>query len=232
MTLLVAKDIGIQVGKRWLYKHVNFKLEEKNFLTIVGDNGVGKTTLIKAILGQQELSSGNFEWNTKNHKIPKIRYVPQYRPDVQAYPLYIKDFVALSFDHGFRPWLSKNEKKKLNDILINIGIDDISHRTIDTASGGERQKAYLAQALVQKPEILILDEATANLDNSAKYDLMNVVKKYSKEYGITVIMISHDFDIISKYTDNYLLLTPTKSEYDKINEDNLYRLKERYNTNV
>jgi zinc/manganese transport system ATP-binding protein len=232
MNLLTGRDIGIKVDERWLYREVDFHLAQKRMLAIVGDNGVGKTTLLQAILGQRKLTEGELQWHTENGKQPTIRYVPQYRPDMQAFPLYIKDFVALSFDRGLRPWLSAQEKHQLQHILEDTNLLALAERRIDTASGGERQRAYLAQALAQNPQILILDEATANLDNSAKYELMDVVKHYRDHHDLTIIMVSHDLDIVSDYGDDYLLLTPHGNEFGDCKDADLARLKVRYDADV
>lgn len=232
MNLLTGRDIGIKVEDRWLYQGVNFDLQQQKMLALVGDNGVGKTTLLNAILGQRELTEGSLTWQTVDGMKPTIRYVPQYRPDMQAFPLYIRDFVALSFDNGFRPWLSAKEKQQLAHILKDTNLVELADRPIDTASGGERQRAYLAQALVRNPQVLVLDEATANLDNGAKYELMNVVRHYRDHHDLSIIMVSHDFDIVSDYADDYLLLTPGGSEFGHSAEADLTKLKARYNANV
>ena len=224
MIILDGKDIGIKFDDRWLYQKVNFQLIQGHNLALIGDNGVGKTTMIRAMLGKIPLTTGEFVWHDNVNR--KIAYVPQYRPDMQAFPLRIRDFVALTFDRGLRPWLSKVEKQRLTTVLAITNLTDIADNRIDNASGGERQRAYLAQALVSNPDILILDEATANLDNVAKYALMNVVHDYQQQYQLTTIMVSHDIDIMQKYADEYLLLTTNGSEYDVINHLDVAKLKE------
>lgn len=224
MIILDGKDIGIKFDDRWLYQKVNFRLEQGHNLALIGDNGVGKTTMIRAMLGKVPLTTGEFIWHDDSNR--KIAYVPQYRPDMQAFPLRVSDFVALTFDQGLRPWLSKLEKQRLTAILAITNLTEIADQRIDNASGGERQRAYLAQALVQNPDILILDEVTANLDNVAKYALMDVVKNYQHQYQLTVIMVSHDIDIMKKYADEYLLLTKHGSEYEKIDHLDVAKLKE------
>ena len=224
MTLLTGSNIGMQFGDRWLYKNVDFKLENGHVLALIGDNGVGKTTLLRALLGQLPLSAGQFDWQTPE-AARAISYVPQYLPDMQAFPLRISDFVALSFDHGMRPWLTAAEKEKLSHVLADTHLTNLAKSRIDTASGGERQRAYLAQALVQNPNVLILDEATANLDNVAKFELMDVIRDYQTHHDITVIMVSHDLEIIQRYADDYLLLTPQGSEFGEIANLDISKLK-------
>ena len=224
MTILTGSNIGIQFGERWLYQSVDFTLERGRVLALIGDNGVGKTTLLRAILGQLPLTTGQLDWRLPE-QARQISYVPQYRPDMQAFPLRISDFVALSFDKGIVPWLSKAERAKLQHVLADTNLTRLARARIDTASGGERQRAYLAQALVQDPNVLILDEATANLDNVAKYELMNVIHEYQQHHQLSVIMVSHDLDIIKQYADDYLLLTPQGSEFGTIDQLDMTKLK-------
>jgi len=224
MTILTGSNVGIQFGERWLYRAVDFKLEQGRVLALIGDNGVGKTTLLRAILGQLTVTSGQLDWQVPT-QARQISYVPQYRPDMQAFPLRISDFVALSFDKGLVPWLRKAEREKLQHVLADTNLTRLARARIDTASGGERQRAYLAQALVQEPNVLILDEATANLDNVAKYELMDVIHDYQQHHQLSVIMVSHDLEIIKQYADDYLLLTPKGSEFGTIDQLDMTKLK-------
>lgn len=226
MRILTGNDVGIQFSdnKRWLYRHVQFHLDSGQILAMVGDNGVGKTTLIRTIMGQRELTEGEIVRNSGRQL--RIGYVPQYHDDIGAFPLHIADFVGLSYDHGVLPWLTHQEKHQLNHVLDEANLTDIANERIDRASGGEKQRAFLAQAMVQNPDVLILDEATANLDNVAKYALMDVVKHYRNHHDLSVIMVSHDLDIVEKYSDNYLLLSPESAEFGAIDALDTSKLEE------
>lgn len=210
MKILTGNQIGINLDGRWLYRDVNFAVQEHQVLALLGENGVGKTTLLKALMQEINLTEGNFEWAKKD---AEIAYVPQYRSDMQAFPLNIKEYIGLSFDRGWRPWLSRTEKAWLQHIIKDTKLDQIAKRRIDQASGGEKQRAFLAQALLKNPDVLILDEATANLDQSAKFELMDVVKHYRDHHNLSVIMVSHDLEIIQGYADDYLRLGPDGSEF-------------------
>lgn len=214
MEILSANNIGIRFDKRWLYKNVNFKVNTGEVLTIIGDNGVGKTTMIQAMLNKIATTKGEFDWKIDKQK--EVNYIPQYRPNMKDFPLSIKSFVALSFDESVRPWLNKAEKKRLSEVLKLTNLQKIIDQRIDLASGGERQRAYLAQALINKPKLLILDEATANLDNIAKFQLMDLINELKKSENLAIIMISHDLKIVKKYTDKYLYLKPGSGEYNTV----------------
>jgi len=222
MSMLVGQGIGINFDGRWLYRNVNFTLDDHRMLALIGENGVGKTTLLRAILGELELTEGQLTWNDQD---VVVAYVPQYRADMQAFPLKIREYVGLSMDKGFLPWYGKDEKAWLQHIIEDTNLTEIADRRIDQASGGERQRAFLAQALVRNPHILILDEATANLDQNAKFELMNVVKHYRDHHDLSVIMVSHDLEILQAYADDYLFLSSDGGQFGACAETNLSLLK-------
>ncbi|QEA34427.1 metal ABC transporter ATP-binding protein [Weissella soli] len=223
MKVVTGENVGIQFDNRWLYRQINFAVNKQRILAIVGDNGVGKTTLLRAILGVQTLTEGTIKYSD-DHQV--IAYVPQYRPDMQAFPIKISEYISLSFDSGLLPWKQPREKKLLAHIIEDTNLRQLANSRIDTASGGEKQRSYLAQALVKQPNILILDEATANLDNSAKYEFMEVVKHYQNHHELTILMVSHDLDIITRYADDYLLLSKEGGEQGFVADLDITRLQE------
>ncbi|SYW13679.1 ABC transporter, ATP-binding protein (fragment) [Oenococcus oeni] len=116
------------------------------------------------------------------------------------------------------PWLSKKEKDIVDTALTRVGIFDIANRKLGSASGGEKQKAYLAQAILYDPQLLILDESTASLDTVSKFDVMDAVKNLNDKYGTTVIFISHDMPLVKRYGKHSLELQGDgKYSYKKIN---------------
>ncbi|KRN74441.1 hypothetical protein IV73_GL000360 [Weissella kandleri] len=203
MIILKGTNIGIQANGRWLYQAVNFQLEQQHILALLGENGVGKTTLIQTMMGERTLDQGSLTWEQAGLQ---IAYVPQYRNDVNQFPLTITEYVKLNFDTGWQPWLTQGEQAWLKQVLAATALTELAHQRIDQASGGERQRAYLAQALVKKPDVLILDEATANLDAAAKFQFMDVLQQYQKKHTLSIIMVSHDAEIVDRYADDYLLI--------------------------
>ncbi|KRM11319.1 metal ABC transporter ATP-binding protein [Paucilactobacillus suebicus] len=184
---------------------MNFNLQPGGFLVIVGENGVGKTTLVRALLGQLRPKSGSIEFNGPKKNV-KIGYVPQFRNLDEEYPLSIRDFVGLSLMNRRVPWLGRSEVLRLNDIMNQTNLEKIADRPVGLASGGEKQRAYLAQALINKPELLILDESTASLDNEMKYELLDLVAKFQHSDQLSVIFITHDLPLAQKYADRFLYM--------------------------
>lgn len=168
---------------------------------VVGENGVGKTTLVRALLGQLTPKAGSIE----KPRDLQIGYVPQFRNLDPEYPLSIRDFVTLNLPMRLVPWLSRTEKQAVNDVLAKTNLQNIQERPLGSASGGEKQRAYLAQALLRSPQLLVLDESTASLDNEMKYELLDLVES-ERQAGLTVLFVTHDLDLAKHYGTNYLFL--------------------------
>ncbi|WP_353989882.1 ATP-binding cassette domain-containing protein [Pediococcus argentinicus] len=201
-TLIAVHDVEVSFSDQHLFHNLSFDVDRKDFLSVIGQNGVGKTTLIRVLLDQLNPTKGY----VKKRNGLQVGYVPQFRNIDQDYPLSIRDFVALNLQTGNFPWLSKREKDQLDRILDEAGLTDIQNTRMGRASGGQKQKAYLAQALVDDPDLLILDESTASLDNVRKYELFNLVQHFNQQHDLTVISITHDYDLMQKYSNKYLEL--------------------------
>lgn len=188
-------------------------MNQGDFLVVIGENGVGKTTLVRSLLGFLEPQGGTIS------KQPglKIGYVPQFRNLDAEYPLSIRDFVALNLPKNIRPWLSRGERQRLQQILAETKLSPIANRPLGLASGGEKQRAYLAQALLADPQLLIMDESTASLDNDMKYELLDLVSRFQQQ-GLSVLFITHDWELAKHYGTRYLHLMTRRYEQGPISE--------------
>lgn len=193
--------------------NLSFDVNEGDFLVVVGDNGVGKTTLIRTLLKLLPAQDGSITYADRL----RIGYVPQFRNLDDEYPLSIRDFVALNLPMRLVPWISKKEHDQVERILRLTNLTAIADRPMGLASGGEKQRAYLAQALLTDPQLLILDESTASLDNDMKYELLNVVARFQQS-GLSVIFVTHDWDLAAQYGTRFLRLTPNGYSSGPINE--------------
>ncbi|MEY8441365.1 ATP-binding cassette domain-containing protein [Lactobacillaceae bacterium 24-114] len=202
MAIVNVKNLTVGYGTHTVIKDLNFDVDRGDFLVVIGDNGVGKTTLVRALLGFIKPKGGTINFA----KGIKTGYVPQFRNIDQDYPLSIRDFIALNVPHLPIPWLRKPERKRIEEIIQQTNLSQLAERPLGLASGGEKQRAYLAQALLPHPELLILDESTASLDNEMKYELLDLVKKF-QEAGVSVIFITHDWELAKKYGTRFLQIT-------------------------
>ncbi|MFD1440129.1 metal ABC transporter ATP-binding protein [Lacticaseibacillus hegangensis] len=214
--ILTVEHLTFGFRGRQLYHDLSFSLAAGSVTSLIGANGVGKTTLTKLIMGQLTPTAGRII------KAPQLRlgYVPQFRNIDPEYPLSLRSFVALNQMGRRLPWHSKQEKAAVTAVLKETGLLERQHQSLGMASGGEKQKAYLAQALLTRPNFLILDEATASLDVNTKTELMTLVNQLNQKHGLTVLFVTHDLDLAKSFTQQYLLLTQTGYELRSTDEMN------------
>ncbi len=193
-----------------IFQNLNFELKKGSMTALLGPNGTGKTTLINILMKLLIPTSGTFEFA----KGVKLGYVPQFRNIEADYPLSIRAFVSLN-----TPLIkTKKIKERITSELKETHLLSIQNTRMGEASGGQKQRAYLAQALLDKPNMIILDEATASLDPSAKEELMQLIKHLNEEHDITVLFVTHDVPLARKYMNNYLYLNHGTITQGKMSE--------------
>lgn len=202
--ILAVDHLQFGFHDRQLFQNVNFELQPGSMTSVIGPNGVGKTTLIRLLMNQLQPTAGSINW--RQDPAVQVGYVPQFRNLDDEYPLSIRSFVQLSQLGSIAPWHKAAEKKKLDAVLAATHLTHLQHRQLGMASGGEKQKAYLAQALIDDPNFLILDESTASLDVNIKVELMDLVKELNQTMNLTVFFVTHDLQLAKRYTDQFLLL--------------------------
>lgn len=191
-------DLSMRFDNKTVFKDISFKLEKGSTTALLGPNGTGKTTLIKILMGMLTPTSGSYKFADD----VKIGYVPQFRNIDSEYPLSIRAFIELNASL----FKTKKVKEQVDQQLVETYLDKIQNTRMGEASGGQKQRAYLAQALLDHPNMIILDEATASLDPAAKEELMDLIHHLNKEHKITVLFVTHDIPLASKYMSDYLYL--------------------------
>lgn len=191
-------DLSTRFDNKTVFKDISFKLEKGSTTALLGPNGTGKTTLIKILMGMLTPTSGSYKFADD----VKIGYVPQFRNIDSEYPLSIRAFIELNASL----FKTKKVKEQVDQQLVETHLDKIQNTRMGEASGGQKQRAYLAQALLDHPNMIILDEATASLDPAAKEELMDLIHHLNKEHKITVLFVTHDIPLASKYMSDYLYL--------------------------
>ncbi|GAA6237488.1 ATP-binding cassette domain-containing protein [Apilactobacillus micheneri] len=195
--LLSVNNLNVAVQDRTLINNLSFQILPATLTCVTGENGVGKTTMVKAILK-------NFNKNNTvkaTIKRSQFQYVPQFRNIDNDYPLTVKDFISLGLQHSMLPWLSRKEKALVSKVIKMTNLETLAKTPLGNCSGGEQQRVFLAQALVSDPKLLILDESTASLDKEAKFLLLDVVKQVIKKTHTAVIFITHDPVLVQTYGD-------------------------------
>ncbi|CUR62868.1 metal ABC transporter ATP-binding protein [Leuconostoc gasicomitatum] len=199
--ILEVAELNIQVAGKPLIERLSFTIYTNTLLCITGDNGVGKTTLINHLLKAAKSTQEHQSHINFNTSFEAIQVIPQFRNIDDDYPLSIQNFVTLNLIKQWRPWLTPLEKEKLSKILSLVNLTTIKNRPLGEASGGEKQRAYLAQALIAHPKLLILDESTSNLDRESRINLLHLVKTIINQENIAVIFITHDPELVKLFGD-------------------------------
>ncbi|WP_353485938.1 ATP-binding cassette domain-containing protein [Apilactobacillus xinyiensis] len=195
--ILEVSNLDVKLKERTLISRLSFEINSGTLTCITGENGVGKTTMVKTLLK-------NFKNNnhvTFHIKRNQVQYVPQLRNIDDDYPLMIKDFIGLGLQNKLLPWLSKKEKLSIEQVMNETNLDHLARTPLGKASGGEQQRVFLAQALVSNPKLLILDESTASMDKDAKIELLKLVKNITEKTDTAVIFITHDPLLVQKFGD-------------------------------
>lgn len=208
--ILTVKNLTMKFDTKTIFEDLNFDLKEGSMTALLGPNGTGKTTLINILMKLLSPTSGSFQF--KNDV--KLGYVPQFRNIDAEYPLSIKAFVGLN-----APLIKTGKvKQQIQHELEETHLSSIQNTRMGEASGGQKQRAYLAQALLDQPNMIILDEATASLDPVAKEELMKLIKHLNQKHGMTVLFVTHDVPLARKYMDEYLYLNHGTIKQGKMSE--------------
>ncbi|WP_261810009.1 metal ABC transporter ATP-binding protein [Levilactobacillus humaensis] len=215
--ILKLDHLGVTFPNNPVFSDLNLTIRQGEVWSIIGKNGVGKTTLMRTLLHQLRPTQGKVTYLPSVNDV-RIGYVPQFRNIDADYPLTIRDFIGLNLTGWKLPWLSAKERVKVQRIIEQTGLTELANRPIGQASGGEKQKAYLAQALVEAPNLLILDESTASLDPVTKTELLDLVTELNQRLNLTVLFVTHDIPMAQKYTHQYLMMTPGKVEQGPISQ--------------
>ncbi|HUU05683.1 MAG TPA: metal ABC transporter ATP-binding protein [Patescibacteria group bacterium] len=197
--ILEVKDLTVRFAGCTALDRVSFTIEKDAIIAVIGPNGSGKTTLLKAILGlvpyQGEIRLFS---NPARQVLPQVGYVPQRFAFDPTFPLTVEEFINLT--------CRKPEKLPLGGILDEVGMKDFKGKLIGELSGGQLQRVLLAHALVHRPRILFLDEATSGIDIEGLSDIYSIIHRLNREHGVTVMMVSHEISMVYKFTDRIICL--------------------------
>lgn len=194
-------------------EEVSFVVERGDYVGIVGPNGSGKSTLIKALLGLVTISAGSAE--LFGTSLPdfrdwhKVGYLPQSLNLVNpVFPATVHETVGLGLLSlkRFPKRLNRGDKDKINMILDELGILDLGHKLIGELSGGQLQRVLLARAIVNDPELLVLDEPTAALDPETRGRFYAMIADINRSRGVTVLLVTHDSGAIGEHASKMLYL--------------------------
>jgi len=211
--ILETKNLSVAYEKIDVLNHISISIKGGDFVGIIGPNGGGKTTLIKAILGLIPLSNGSVKLFGKDIKEFKewnrIGYLPQKHSTVNLlFPATVEEVVTLGL-LSQRKWpkrVSLDDKNKVTEILKTLGILELRGKMLSILSGGQQQRVFLARALVSSPDMLIFDEPSTALDTKSRESFFDFIRRLNKEGGVTIILITHDTSQVNNYVSKLLYI--------------------------
>ena len=204
MTQLSCRNLSLGYDYKEIIKNLNFEVEQGDYLIIVGENGTGKTTLIKAIAGLIKPIKGNIIFGD-DIKPNQIGYLPQQTEAQKDFPASVLEVVrsGLLNKSKWRPFFNKKEIEIAKRNIDIMGLTPLIKKSYRELSGGQQQRVLLARAFCATEKILLLDEPVSGLDPIVTHELYELIKELNDQ-GITIIMISHDVSESLKYAKHIL----------------------------
>jgi iron complex transport system ATP-binding protein len=212
-TAVAIDGLSYAYGNTAVLKQVGFSVAAGDFFVIIGPNGSGKTTLMKLMAGLEKPPQGKLsilgreiQSYKKKDLARKIAFVPQDVPT--DFPFSVMEVVLMGRSpyQGTLGLERTRDVEKAEQAIAFTGVSHLTHRKLNALSGGERQRVFIARAICQEPEIMLLDEPTASLDLAHQIRIMDLMEKLQLEKKITIVMVSHDLNLAAMYGTRLLLL--------------------------
>jgi zinc/manganese transport system ATP-binding protein len=202
-----AKDLAAGYPSNTVWKDANFAIGQGEFIAVLGPNGAGKTTLFRLLLGLAQPLNGSLSlFGAPPHRgNPRIGYVPQQHPIDEETGVEALELVRLGLD-GNR-WGMGSAKRGTEEALAalrTVGAEELAHRRLGALSGGELQRIFLAEALIGKPDLLLLDEPLANLDMRREANFARLIDDIVRSRGVTVLLIAHNINPLLPVLDRII----------------------------
>lgn len=211
--VIEIKNIYFGYDTRQLLANVSFDINEGDFMGIVGPNGSAKTTLIKLLLGILEPQQGSINIFGEPIKAfnqwQRLGYISQKARDINSsFPATVEEIIAANIYPEKRSFgmSGKKQRDKLEEALSIVDMGDYKRSLIGNLSGGQQQRVFIARALVNKPEMIIMDEPLVGVDVSSQEKFYSLMEILNKRLGITLVMVSHDIGAISDRTNKVACL--------------------------
>ncbi len=221
--VIEARGVAVRLGNRTVWSGVDLRVQAGEFVAVLGPNGVGKSTLVKALLGQIPLATGSLQvlGGPSGSTNARIGYLPQRRSFDPGLRVRGVDIVRLGLDGhrwgipvpGARRWSARarGDQARVNEVLGLVDARGYAHRPVGQLSGGEQQRLLVAQALAPRPELLLLDEPLDSLDLPSQSAIAALIARICRDQGVTVVMVAHDVNPILGYLDQVVYLAAGKA---------------------
>lgn len=213
-SIITAENLVAGYRDKIVWQNATFSVSRGEFVAVIGPNGAGKTTLFRLLLGLQHPISGEIKiFNSRPKRgNPRIGYVPQRHAIDSETNIECLELVRLAVSG--KNWgiglFSKNDRKIALDTLKDVGAAELAHRSLSALSGGELQRIFLAEALVSKPDILLLDEPLSSLDIRRSRELVQLVNDVVRSRNVTAFLVAHDINPLLPFLDNVIYIANGK----------------------
>jgi zinc/manganese transport system ATP-binding protein len=209
--VLLVEGVSVSFGNQRVLDDVSFEIHPGEFTGLIGSNGVGKTTLLRVILGTQPADRGTVQigGSDEGERARSLGYVPQkviLDPDV---PIRARDLVALGLDgnrFGFGR-RTKEQRQAVAKALADVGAEEFADSRIGTLSGGEQQRILIAHALISRPNVLLLDEPLANLDPRSAQEVVALLHRLAEDHDVAILLSAHEMNALLPVMDRIVYLT-------------------------
>ena len=219
MAIMTCENLTLGYEGFVAVSDLSFSVEEKDYLCIIGDNGTGKSTLLRALLGLKRPNSGKI-CLSEGLKRNQIGYLAQQTDIQKDFPASVWEVVLSGcLNHkGVQPFYSKQDKQNAMQALSTLEIADLKHKCYRELSGGQQQRVLLARALSAATRVLVLDEPTTGLDPNMTTEFFSLIQRLNQKQGIAIIMVTHDTHCATKYSKHILHLKETEYYFGKTEE--------------
>ena len=224
--LLEARGLGLGYGSGLILEAVNLSVKEGEFWFLLGQNGTGKSTLVKAILGLLQPQSGVIRLHADLKDRRQVGFVPQ-QPEINpTLPTTVQEFVTLGLV-GI-PSRPRDSAQRLSGALERVGLMGMERQDYWSLSSGQRQRVLVARALARRPRLLVMDEPTAGLDPKAESTLMGDLDTLKRVEGLTIVCVSHDPATAARHASHIALFQAGRilagSREEVLTQDNLQQV--------
>lgn len=210
--MINVKNYSIGYKNKEILKDLNFTAKEGEVTVIMGPNGVGKTTFLKSL-------AGIVEYKGDLYKSGNISYLNQEIFSDNSFTVF--ETVLLGKIESLSIKVADDDIEDVNKILKLLNLSDFAKEKIKNLSGGQRQKVFIAQALLKEPDILLLDEPTSSLDIKNQYEILKIITELTKEKNLTTIISIHQMDLIERFAD-YIVVFHNKEIYSKGKKEDIF----------
>lgn len=233
MSILKLDKVTLGYSSKKIVSNISLEIEQGEYVYVIGENGVGKSTFIKGLINLIKPLSGKIIYD-KSIKKSDIGYIPQLNTSMQNFPASVYE-IAISGtlnNNIFNTKYNASDKALTDEVLKELKIYNLKDKCFRELSGGQQRKVLLARAMTSTSKILIMDEPVTGLDPKATENFYSLIKKLNIEKNITVIVVSHDMKAAVKYADKVLHLHVDGFCYGDINQFKSNIIKEYFSEEI